>query len=332
MNLRSVEQYLPAVGSLAILRMDLDVPEGDNSRLKKSVPTLRYLLDQGSRVAIIGHKGRPKGIEEKYSLRKVYLDLMGILGNQADLDSVFMENFNEIKNNQILFFENLRFWPEEEANNDSFMKNLIDHSRAYINDAFAVAHRRHASIMLHQKMDGYYGFAFIEEVEKISHILENPARPLTIILGGAKEDKLSYLPDLVKIADKILIGGKLPQITNYELPITNEKINWGKLRRDTLDLSQETINQFIEIINNSKTIIWAGAMGYYENENSRWGTQKIAEAVALNPGFKIIAGGETAASVIDLKLKDKIDYICSGGGVMLEFLTKGTLPAWEERS
>ncbi|HPD44641.1 MAG TPA: phosphoglycerate kinase, partial [Candidatus Woesebacteria bacterium] len=227
---------------------------------------------------------------------------------------------------------NLRFWPEEEANNDSFMKNLIDHSRAYINDAFAVAHRRHASIMLHQKMDGYYGFAFIEEVEKISHILENPARPLTIILGGAKEDKLSYLPDLVKIADKILIGGKLPQITNYKLSITNEKINWGKLRRDTLDLSQETINQFIEIINNSKTIIWAGAMGYYENENSRWGTQKIAEAVALNPGFKIIAGGETAASVIDLKLKDKIDYICSGGGVMLEFLTKGTLPAWEERS
>jgi len=320
MNLRSVEEIRPNVR--VILRMDLDVPQGDNSRLLKSVPTIRYLLEQNCKIAIIGHKGRPIGREEKYSLRSVYVELMGILG---EMDSIFLENFDEIPDNQVLFFENLRYWEGEEKNDNTFMQNLTGKYEAFVNDAFAVAHRRHASVMLCNIMDTYLGFSFVEETEKISKILENPERPLIVVLGGAKEDKLSYLPELVKVADKILVGGKLPKLISYQ----NDKIIVGKLREDTMDLSQETIADFVEIINSSKTIIWAGAMGCYEDKNCRIGTQAIAEAIALNTGFKIIAGGDTAASIESLGYKSRVDYVCSGGGVMLEFITKGTLPALE---
>jgi len=319
MNLKSVEEIQPNIR--VILRMDLDIPEGDNSRLLKSVPTIRYLIEKGCKLAIIGHRGRPKGREEKFSLRPVYVELMGILG---EMDSIFLDDFEIIEDKPLIFFENLRFWEGEETNDNTFMKKLIDASQAYVNDAFAVAHRTHASIMLHTVLDTYYGFSFLEEAEKISKLLENPERPLTIVLGGAKEDKLSYLPELVNIADRILLGGKLPKMINYQ----NEKVIVGKLSESGLDLSEETIKQFIELISSSKTLVWAGSMGFYEDAGSRAGTEAVAQAIANTVGYKIIAGGDTSASIKNLGLKDKIDFICSGGGVLLEFLTKKTLPAW----
>ena len=180
-------------------------------------------------------------------------------------------------------------------------------------------------------MTTFYGFSFVEEVEKIEQILEKKAKPMTIVLGGAKKDKLDYLPELEKIADFILIGGKLPILRQgYGMTSLddNKKIIWAELREDGLDLNDEDVTKFSEIINRSKTIIWAGAMGFYEKENCRMGTEKIAKAVAEADGYKIIAGGDTSASIKDLGLKNKIDFISSGGGVMLELLTKGSLPAW----
>ena len=103
----------------------------------------------------------------------------------------------------------------------------------------------------------------------------------------------------------------------------------AKLREDGLDLSDKDIENFKEKIGEAKTIVWAGAMGFYEKENARKGTEEIAKSVAESNAYKIIAGGDTVASIMSLGLKNKIDFICSGGGVMLEFLTKGSLPAWE---
>ena len=103
----------------------------------------------------------------------------------------------------------------------------------------------------------------------------------------------------------------------------------AELREDGLDLSEEDIEKFKEKIGEAKMIVWAGAMGFYEKENCRKGTEEIARAIAENNSYKIIAGGDTAASIVSLGLKNKIDFICSGGGVMLEFLIKGSLPAWE---
>ena len=338
-QLRSVEEI--GINLNVILRIDTDLPldEGrilDNSRLKKSIPTIRYLLDKNCKLAIVGHLGRPSGYDEKLSLRPVYLELMQLLEieGQDTITSVFIDDIkNEekiaiaVEKSQIIFVENIRFWDEEEKGETNLFETIKKFMLVYVNDAFAVAHRKSASIILHREMDTYYGLSFVEEVEKIRMILDKKVKPLTVILGGAKEDKLKYLSEIEKIADYILVGGKLPRLrpTGYD---GQSKIIWAELREDGLDLSDDDIEKFIEIINSSKTIIWSGAMGFYESINSRKGTEKIAMAVANTDAKKIIAGGDTGASIKDLGLKDKIDFICSGGGVMLEMLVKEDLPAW----
>ncbi|MFA6250290.1 MAG: phosphoglycerate kinase [Candidatus Shapirobacteria bacterium] len=342
-NFRQVEEVLDR--QRVILRIDSDVPiEGskilDNSRLLKSLPTIKKLLAKNCLITIIGHRGRPQGRDEGLSLKPVYVELMSLLESDGvnSIDSVFIGDLEDREGltkaweaNQIVFGENLRFWSGEEKNEPDFLQGLTDWAQIYINDAFAVAHRINASVMLWQRMDAYYGDSFVAEAELIGKILSEPAKPLTIVLGGAKEDKLNYLPELIKIADYVLIGGKLPKlinqlrITNYEL----SKVFIAKLRQDGMDLGEEDINKFKEIIGKSNTVVWAGAMGWYEKPEARRGTEEIARAVAEAEGFKIIAGGDTGASIANLGLKDKIDFVCSGGGVMLEYLTKGKLPAWE---
>jgi phosphoglycerate kinase len=187
--------------------------------------------------------------------------------------------------------------------------------------------------MLFKELMVFYGLSFIEETNKICQIIEHTNRPLTIILGGAKEDKLNYLTGLLEKTDYVLIGGKLPKLINDQFPISNDqiknKIIVAELNEEGLDLSEKDIEKFKEIINKSKMVIWAGAMGLYEKENYQEGTEEIAKAVAKNNGYKIIAGGDTGASIANLGLRNKINFVCSGGGVMLEFLAKGTLPAWE---
>lgn len=338
MNLRPVTEVPDE--SKVLLRLDLDVPVEngvilDNSRLVKSVPTINKLLDKHCKILILGHRGRPTGREASLSLKLVYSELLELLQNGYEINSVFVEGLDDIDKvdmavdiNNLIFLENIRFWPGEENNDSDFLEYLSKLGEVYVNDAFAVAHRAHASIMLRTKMPTFYGISFIDEAVRISKVRGNPDRPLVVVLGGAKKDKLDYLPELEKVADRILVGGKLPLIAG-ENRILSEKIIWADLREDTLDLSPEDMAKFKEILVGAKTVVWAGAMGYYEQENCRVGTEEIAKAISEVNGYKIIAGGDTGASVDKLGLKNKIDFVCSGGGVMLEFLTKGKLPAWE---
>jgi phosphoglycerate kinase len=336
MNLKSVEEILP--NTKVVLRLDLDLPFSDNaildnSRLIKSLSTIKLLLDKNCKVVIIGHRGRPTGIDESLSLRPVYLELMSLLepNDENLIESVFLSEINldqidqALAINQIVFIENLRFWPGEENNDSNFLTPLITICQAYINDAFAVAHRAHASITLWQKLPSFYGLSFLDEFSHLEK-LRNPSRPLVLVLGGAKEDKLKHLDKLITVCDQILIGGKLPQL----LSLSDPKIIPATLTPDTFDINVESITKFTEIINSSKTIIWAGAMGFYENQNYRNGTEKIATAIATTDAYKVIAGGDTSASVVNLNLKDKFDFICSGGGVLLEFLVNPNLPAWSK--
>lgn len=343
MKLRTVEEI--PMGARVMMRIDGDLPMdkgvvSDNSRLKKSIPTIRLLLDRNCKIAIMAHRGRPKGREEELSLRQVYLELMSVLESGVNVvDSVFIESLEDSERlkiaqetNSITFIENLRFWEGEEKNDDGFLANLRSLFPVYVNDAFAVAHRKHASIMLWQKMETYYGLSFAEEAEMTAKILENPQRPITVVLGGAKEDKLGYLNDLTKMADQVLVGGKLPKmIHDSGFKIHDEdktRVVVAGLREDGLDLGEDDIKKFKEIVQQSRMVVWIGAMGYYESVDCRRGTEEIARAVAAVDGFKIIAGGDTLASVLGLGLKDKIDFVGSGGGVLLEYLTKGKLPAW----
>lgn len=347
--------------SKVVLRIDADLPmkDGvilDNYRLIKSISTIEELLKKECKIAIIGHMGRPQGeIIKGLSLKPVYIELMTLLEKIEGAENhLFLNNFDnkelikkEFIENNIIFFENLRFWKGEEENNNDFLKNLIEISDVFVNDAFAVAHRKSASVMLGKVLPTFYGKSFVEEANKISRVVNNPERPMTIILGGAKEDKLKCLTELTEIADYILIGGKLPQLikpsVSDHIGATSSaygdlrldraaNIILAELRTDGLDLSESDIKKFSEIIEQSKTVIWAGAMGFYEDKNSQKGTEKIASAVAECKGYKIIAGGDTSASIKNLGLTDKIDFVCSGAGVMLEYLVKETLPAFEYKT
>ncbi|MDD4027128.1 MAG: phosphoglycerate kinase [Candidatus Shapirobacteria bacterium] len=334
---------------IVILRIDADLPINngqilDNSRLLKSISTIKLLLARKNKIVIVGHLGRPlfaKASEGKpdLSLKSVYLELMEILEAECGGDcvrNVFVDDIKDgekiekaISENEIIFGENLRFYKEEEIGESSLFSELRKYCSIFVNDAFAVAHRKVASVLLHKEMETYYGLSFMEEVEKINEILEKKEKPMVIILGGAKEDKLKNIDKLAEMADWILVGGKLPKSDlRSQISDVSGKIIWAGLREDGLDLSDEDIKKFEEKISEAKTIIWAGAMGFYEKENCRKGTEEIAKAVAESDGYKIIAGGDTAASISKLGLKNKIDFICSGGGVMLEFLTKVILPAW----
>ncbi len=338
-KLRSVEEINE--GQNVILRIDADVPVKmgkiiDNSRLLKSVPTIRFLLEKKCKLIIVGHMGRPKCQDEAFSLKIAYVELMEILEKNCNdcITNVFIEDIKDekkilkaVSENQIVFVENLRFWAEEELGDTSLFDSLKKVKPVFVNDAFAVAHRKNASILLHNCFETYYGLNFIEEYDQIKRILENKEKPMTIVLGGAKIDKMKHLNELTKIADHILIGGKLPRLrpAGYD---GQSKIIWAELREDGLDLSDKDIEKFSEIINSSKIVIWAGAMGFYEDKNCQKGTEKIAQSIANCQAFKIIAGGDTTASIINLGLKNKIDFICSGGGVMLEMLVNNNLPAW----
>jgi phosphoglycerate kinase len=326
MNLKSIEQYHPSSDKLSILRMDLDVPDNDNSRLKKSVDTFNYLVSNGGRVAIIGHKGRPQGegYEEEFSLKKVYADFMSMVN---PVDGIFMENFNEITNNQVMFFENLRFWPGEKTNDDSFMKDLIVRASTFVNDAPAVAHREHASVMLCKKLETYYGYSFIKEFGKLGEIYNKIQKPVLYFLGGKKEDKLKNLPKFLKVADDIFIGGKLPQFIDKSQPI-DSRVYISELNTEGYDLSDNDIQKAKELINKSKTIIIVGAPGWFENEAHKKGTESVASFLMENTESTVIfAGGDTGASFKKFGVRGENIVPVSGGGATLEYLASGTLPA-----
>lgn len=336
MNLRNVNDIIPQ--TRVVLRLDLDLPIDngrilDNSRLIKSLPTIKLLLDKECQILVIGHRGRPQGVDENFTLRPVYLELMSLLEpwDENVINNIFLPQFDleqidqALAQNQIVFLENLRFWSGEEANDQNFLSPLSQVCQAFVNDAFAVAHRAHASITLWRYLPTFYGLSFIDEVNHLEKLVINPQRPLTLVLGGAKEDKLKNLTKLTKLCDRILIGGKLPHFISF----THPKITTATLIPEALDIDIESIAKFSELINNSKTIIWAGAMGLYEDEKYQNGTKQIAFAIAHANAYKVIAGGDTGASVEKLNLKENFDFICSGGGVLLEFLVNQNLPAWD---
>jgi phosphoglycerate kinase len=331
MNLRSVVEV--PENSKVILKMDLDVPmkDGkvqDEDRLKKTLPTIKFLLEKHCRICIIGHLGRPKEKDPSLSLYPVYQTLVLLIEayQQITIRHQFIQDVASYESYNITVLENLRFWDGEENNDPEFLKPLIQVSDCYVNDALAVAHRKHRSVLLFKELPAYYGLAFVSEVEKILAVVRNPQKPITVILGGAKEDKLSYLPRLISIADHICIGGKLPTfISNGQ----GDKVYVAGLRGDGADLSDTDIERFTSYIAVSKTIIWSGALGYFEKEDARKGTLEIAKAIGNSDAYTIIAGGDTEASVSHIGVEDKIKLIASGGGMLLELLTKGTLPAWE---
>lgn len=204
-----------------LLRCDLNVPLDakfritDTKRIDESLTTLKYLMDGGAKVVICSHLGRPKGtFDKKYSLKPVAEYLTEVLGKEVQLTSdVAGENTKETVDNldfgEACLMENLRFEPGEEKNDPEFSKKLASLADIYINDAFGVCHRAHASTVgVTEYLPSGYGFLIEKEIKILSEILENPKSPFVAILGGAKiSDKIGVINNLLEKIDVLIVGG-----------------------------------------------------------------------------------------------------------------------------
>jgi len=212
---------LPLRGRRVFLRADLNVPlDGgavtDDTRLRAVLPTLRHAIDAGASVVLASHLGRPKGEPDpRWSLKPVAERLSALLGRPVPLapDCVGDATAALVKAlgpGDVLLLENLRFHPEEEKNDDAFARELAGLADVYVNDAFAAAHRAHASIaaITHHLQPAAAGLLMRRELEALGRILEAPERPLVAVLGGAKvSDKLALVEHLLERVDALLVGG-----------------------------------------------------------------------------------------------------------------------------
>lgn len=333
MNLKKLKD-LDVVGKRVLVRMDLDVDE-DFSRIELSKDTLTYLLDRNSKIIIIGHKGRPKGkVNGELSLHRLVPVLEKLLGRPVLFfyDIIGAETKDKVagmQNGDIVLLENLRFDRREEDNDEGFAREIASLADCYVNEAFAVSHRAHASIVgLPKILPSAAGIRFEKEIEMLSRVLENPSRPVVAVISGVKKDKMEYISHLVGHVDKVLAGGLLPKYYGDENPYP-DKLIIGKLIPDTEDITIHTIEAFSAEIAKAGTIVLAGVPGKYEEEGHRQGTKEVFTAIGNSTAYKVAGGGDAEAAITVLGLNDKFDWISVGGGAMLEYLSLKTLPGIE---
>lgn len=223
MKLQTVRQIKNLKNKKVLIRVDFNCPiqKGqviDDCRIRFAMPTIEYLVKQGSRVVLISHLGRPKGRRvQKYSLKPIYKNLdtrcpkikVRFVGDCVG--EKVQKAIEKMKAGEVVLLENLRFYKGEEKNDSKFAKQLAILADIYINDAFSVCHRKHASVCAITKyLPSYAGFLLEKEVKSLSLVLEKPKHPFVIVMGGVKiSTKIGAIKNLIKIADKILVGGAL---------------------------------------------------------------------------------------------------------------------------
>jgi len=219
LNKRTIRDFDSLKGKRVLMRVDFNVPLqdgviGDDTRIRAVLPTIQFALDQGASVVLMSHLGRPKGKDPSQSLRPVAQRLGELLGRPVRFaeDCVGPEveaQARALQPGEVLLLENLRFHKEEEKNDPEFAKQLAALGDLYVNDAFGSAHRAHASVeAVAHFLPAAAGFLMEKEIHFLGKVLNDPERPLVVLLGGAKiSDKLPVINNLMNLADKIMIGG-----------------------------------------------------------------------------------------------------------------------------
>jgi len=337
-NLKSVKD-IEVKGKNVFLRVDLDVPikNGnieDTTRLDGWFETFEYLIRQGAVVILAGHLGRPNGKDEKLTLLPIANYICQKINSNSEKTTIGKFEGWKLAEN-VFVLENLRFFKQEEENEIEFSKKLAGLADIYVNDAFASSHREHASIVgITKFIPSFAGFRLLKEVEALSGVLENPKRPLCVIIGGAKiETKLPLVSKMHSFADFVLVGGEIAENTKVLLKIAHEKLSGKKsvllvadLTLDGKDITLKSAENFIQVCQNAATIVWNGPMGLIEEKEYEKATEILANGIVNVGAYKIVGGGDTIAFLRKQNLIDKFDFISTGGGAMLEFLSGGKLP------
>ena len=401
-------------GKKAFVRVDFNVPLDadfnitDDTRIRAALPTLKKILADGGSVIIGSHLGRPKKVEDKFSLRHILAHVSQLLGVEVKfapdcIGDEARELAKNLKPGEALLLENLRFYAEEEGKpvgvekgtpeydaakkemkdkQKAFAQKLASYADVYVNDAFGTAHRKHASTAViadfftpDAKM---LGFLMEKEVTAINNVLKNAQHPFTAIIGGSKvSSKLGVIKNLLDKVDNLIIGGGMgytfvkaqgghignslheddlmPEALNViaaakekgvnlslsvatvaadrfandanrkAVPIENIPDGW-----EGMDASEQSLEIWKKIILESKTILWNGPVGVFEFENFAHGTGEIAkyvaEATQQNGAYSLVGGGDSVAAVNKFGLADKVSYVSTGGGAMLEAIEGKVLP------
>ena len=348
--MRSIRKIKNITGKIAVVRVDFNVPivDGkveDDFRIRKSLPTLEFLLKKGvAKIVILAHLG--KGGESLAPIEKHFLKI------------------SKLSKSKIEFFDNVRNFPGEEKNDPKFTAKLAALGDFYVNDAFSVSHREHASVVgVPKLLPSYAGFQLEEEVKNLKRA-EKPKHPFLFILGGVKfSTKMPLIQKYLKTADQIFIGGALlndflkakgyevgRSITsqeNYGIDklLKNEKIilpdyvevktaRGGLIEKKTdildkddtiLDVGHFSVQRLSLLIHKAKFILWNGPLGKYE-AGGAGATKEVLELVAKSKAESIIGGGDTVALISDMGIEKKFTFVSTGGGATLDFLANGTLP------
>lgn len=378
----------------ALIRVDFNVPLDDTfkvtdtSRIEAAKPTILKILEDGGRVILMSHLGRPKGIEDQFSLSHIVQQVSEVIGVQVKFVSNCIGDdvekaVNELENGEVLLLENLRFNPEEKAGDQNFAEKLSKHGDIYVNDAFGTAHRAHAStttIAQYFSKNKCFGLLMAKEIESLNAILHNSIKPVTAIIGGAKvSSKIDVIKNIIDKVDNIIIGGGMAftfikvkggkigdsLVENDKLDVAQDILNLAKAKNTRIhlpidvigaDAFSETANTqifpsneipdgwqgldagpktnigFSYIVAESKTILWNGPLGVFEMEKFAKGTIEIGNAIAEateDGAFSLVGGGDSVAAVKQFGLADKMSYISTGGGAMLEMLEGKKLPGIE---
>ena len=380
-------------GKRVLVRVDFNVPMKDgvitnDNRIVAALPTIKKLVADGGKVILCSHLGKPKnGPEAKFSLAPCAVRLSELLGQPvvfADDDTVVGENAKAavaaMKDGDVVLLQNTRFRKEETKNVPAFSEELASLADAYVDDAFGSCHRAHCSTagVTEFVQDTAVGYLMEKEIKYLGNAVNDPVRPFTAILGGAKvADKLNVISNLLEKVDTLIIGGGMAytfiKAQGYEIGQSlcdDSKIDYCKemmekakakgvnllLPIDTVcvkafpdpidapvetavfpvtnmpsdmegcDIGPETMKLFADAVKSSKTVVWNGPMGVFENPTLAAGTLAVAKAMAESEATTVIGGGDSAAAVQQMGLGDKMTHISTGGGASLEYLEGKDLP------
>ncbi len=245
---------IEAAGKRVFVRVDFNVPQDemgnitDDTRIRAALPTINYLVKQNAKVILCSHLGRPKGVvNEKYSLKPIAARLSELMNMPVKMaEDVIGESakglIKEMKEGEIVLLENVRFHSEEEANDETFAKELASLADVFVNDAFGTAHRAHASTAgIANHIPAVAGFLMDSEIMALSNAMENAEKPLVVILGGAKvSDKINVISKLMTKATTLLIGGAM---ANTFLAAKGYNIGFSKYEEDRLDVAKKLMEQ-----------------------------------------------------------------------------------------
>lgn len=333
----------------------------------------------------MSHLGRPKGKEEKYSLKHIIATCSKVLGVNVKFaedcrGAIAKEAASNLQKGEVLLLENLRFYPEEEAGDVEFAKELASLGDIYVNDAFGTAHRAHASTTIIAQFfpeNKCFGLLLAKEIESLNRVLNNSVKPVTAVLGGSKvSSKITVIENILDKIDHMIIGGGMTftfvkalggkignsiceddkldlaleilqkaKEKNVQIHIPVDVVAADAFSNDAntkiidvnqipdgwqgLDAGPKSLENFKKVILDSKTILWNGPLGVFEMENFANGTIKLGEFIAestKNGAFSLVGGGDSVAAVKQFGLEDKMSYVSTGGGAMLEMLEGTVLP------